>query len=193
MAPPSQPTVANLDCEGTWSCDTSSCSISFTQTQAQSGSGQACPAEPSCSCTNSEASIDANPTSADEPAGLSMIPIAVICAAGAAALCLGYAYLRVRRRRSSVVIDQTTYEGKQPSTSRRAPKGKRHGISPGTPVQVYSKSKGIWCQGTVVRMVNREAAEVAYHPGSRRDKEPRRKVLRMDSENLRWNTVGRVP
>ena len=94
---------------------------------------------------------------------------------------------------SSVVIDQTTYVGKQPSASRKAPKGKQHGISPGTPVQVYSKSKGIWCQGTVVRMVNREAAEVAYHPGSRRDKEPRRKVLRVDSENLRWDTAGQVP
>lgn len=57
-------------------------------------------------------------------------------------------------------------------------------IAAGRPVQVYSKSKGIWCQGRVVRVVDQEAVEVAYRLKPR-EKERSKKVS-VDSENLRW-------
>lgn len=56
------------------------------------------------------------------------------------------------------------------------------GPAVGAHVQVYSKSKNVWCQGRVLRVINSEAVEVEYLPPGGRTTQ--RKSLRMDSANL---------
>jgi hypothetical protein len=179
MAPPAQPLTADLDCEGSWSCDAPSCILSFTRTQAQSGDGDPCPQEPVCACT---AASDTQATNVSKPAGLPTVAVVFVSAAGVVALCLGCTCMRVQsgRRLSSVGIDQGAM-----SKSKRLPeRPAANEIAPGRPVQVYSKSKGIWCQGKVVRLVDHEAVEVAYRLKPR-EKE-RSKKISVDSEHLRW-------
>lgn len=187
MAPPSTPVVADLDCEGTWACDATSCSVSFTRTQAQSGNGADCLDAPTCVC-------NATPAAAapDEGGGGAVVVIGAIV--GALVLC-GGGFCCYARRSSSV--SHTTIV-QQPARSDRAsqsPGAKRSGRQAtqqapsvprvGTRVQTYSKTKDIWCEGRVVKIVNNEAVEVAYTV-SRSDSKERRKTLRIDSENLAW-------
>ena len=180
MAPPTQPLTADLNCEGSWSCDAPSCSLSFTRTQAQSGNGDPCPQEPVCACT--AASSETQVTNVSKPARLPAVAVVLVSAAGVIALCLGCACMRVRsgRRLSSVGIDQ----GAMSKSKRLQERPVVNKIAAGRPVQVYSKSKGIWCQGRVVRVVDHEAVEVAYRLKPR-EKERSKKVS-VDSENLRW-------
>ena len=50
-------------------------------------------------------------------------------------------------------------------------------------MQIYSKAKDIWCDGSVLQIINDEVAEVSYAaPGGKK----RVKMLRLDSENLKW-------
>ena len=188
MTPPSAPAVADLDCEGTWTCDAESCSLIFTRTQAQSGSGEPCPDEMPCVCVDPAATTPA----ADD----SSPPIGIIIAATAGATGLVLVYCCCSRRRGSAVsstsVAQSPTQSKQhgsagsrPSASKGGARGRRDAaVSPGAAVRVYSKSKDIWCPGRVVA-VNGDAVEVAYTIGGRDTKE-RRKTLRIDSDNLEF-------
>lgn len=177
MAPPAQPVAADLDCVGSWLCDASRCSLSFTRTQAQSGNGDPCPQEPFCACTTEDQDIG-------KPVGLPTLAVAIASAAGAAAMCVGCACMRFRsgRRLSSVGVDQGTAAMSKSKQLEERPVVDK--IVAGRPVQVFSKSKAVWCRGRVVRVVDHEVVEVAYRLKPR-EKE-RSKKLSVDSENLRW-------
>ena len=183
--PPSEPTVADLDCEGSWACNNKSCVLTFTRTQAQSGNGADCPEEPSCLCTDED----------DEPSsnGSDGFSVALIFAVVAlSAVGLGIAYYWYSRRSTSAT------GGKSPAHSPPIVKGVwQHAadsttqpqVGPGSVVQVWSKSSQSWCHGRVVKVLmdgHTPTVDVAYTVGGRDAKE-RRKRLPTNSGGLRFN------
>lgn len=185
MTPPSAPVVANLDCEGTWACDTASCSVSFTRTQAQSGNGVDCPDAPTCVCNAAPVAAAAAPAAPAEGGGAVVMIGAIV---GALALCCcGFYY---RHRCCPAIVTQQpagSRSTQQPASKRSGKQAAQPAPLPrvGTRVQVYSKTKDLWCEGRVVKIVNGEAVEVTYTV-SRRDTKERTKTLRIDSDNLAW-------
>jgi hypothetical protein len=181
MAPPSEPVVADLDCEGNWRCDTDSCILTFIRTQAQSGSGASCPDEPSCQCMEPE---DAEPSGHDD--GLHVGIIVVVVVAGAAALSAAYCCYSRRA---------TSTSGKTPAHSPPVVKGgwdskarrQQQQFALGSTVQIWSKSSQTWCNGRVAKVIpGGDAVDVAYTVGKRDTKE-RRKTVRIDSGNIRFS------
>ena len=107
---------------------------------------------------------------------------------GALALCCcGFYY---RHRCCPAIVTQQpagSRSTQQPASKRSGKQAAQPAPLPrvGTRVQVYSKTKDLWCEGRVVKIVNGEAVEVTYTV-SRRDTKERTKTLRIDSDNLAW-------
>eukprot|EP01046_Picozoa_sp_COSAG06_P024150 COSAG06_NODE_1953_length_7994_cov_40.573583_2_plen_450_part_00 len=193
MAPPSEAVVADLDCEGTWSCNANSCVLTFTSTQTQSGGGGSCPAEPSCVCVDPAAA--AGGEAAADDGGVSGAVIVLAAVGSAVGLCAAWCYCS--RRSTSVCSEDADAESPKQQQMGKGQQQQQQiapavAPGPGSAVQIWSKSSQTWCRGQVVKVVSGvgtggggDAVDVAYIVGGRDTKE-RRKVVRIDSENLQF-------
>lgn len=187
MAPPAEPVVADLDCEGAWACDANRCVLTFTRTQAQSGGGAGCPGAPLCRCTER-----------DGGDGSALASIVVIALASTAALSAAYCCYARRATAIAITTNDKTAQHSPPVVTgswqhaadtevwahTKAEQRHQHPqFAPGSPVQIWSKSSQTWCHGRVVK-VGGDAVEVIYSIGKIGAKE-RRKTLRVDSDCLR--------